>query len=128
MITGHCLCGAVSYRAEGFASGVLACHCSQCRRQSGHYAASIKVDGPLEVTGDIRWYHASPEARRGFCPKCGSCLIWTDHVASWVTAGTLDAPTGLEIEDHIFVADKGDYYEICDGRPQYPGTRHGGTP
>ena len=29
-----------------------------------------------------------------------------------------DAPTGTHIEKHIFVADKGDYYDIKDGLPQ----------
>lgn len=34
-------------------------------------------------------------------------------------AGTFDQPTGLAIGKHIFCADKGDYYEIEDGVPQY---------
>ena len=33
-------------------------------------------------------------------------------------AGTLDPPTHLKIEQHIFVADKSDYYTIGDGAPQ----------
>jgi hypothetical protein len=32
--------------------------------------------------------------------------------------GAFDAPTGTHIEKHIYVADKGDYYEIRDGLPQ----------
>jgi hypothetical protein len=32
----------------------------------------------------------------------------------------MDKPTGLAISMHIFVADKGDYYEIDDGLPQFP--------
>jgi len=30
----------------------------------------------------------------------------------------LDLPTGLGVSKHIFVKDKGDYYEITDGLPQ----------
>jgi hypothetical protein len=33
--------------------------------------------------------------------------------------GGFDKPTGTTIDRHIFVADKGDYYEIADGLPQY---------
>jgi hypothetical protein len=33
-------------------------------------------------------------------------------------AGTLDPPTELKLQQHIFVADKSDYYEITDGAPQ----------
>ena len=35
-----------------------------------------------------------------------------------VEPGAFDAPTGTHLEKHIFVADKGDYYEIKDGLPQ----------
>ncbi len=35
-----------------------------------------------------------------------------------VAAGALESPTGLRMARHIFVADKGDYYDIADGLPQ----------
>ena len=37
-----------------------------------------------------------------------------------VALGAIDGPTGLALERHIFVADKGDYYRIGDGLPQNP--------
>jgi hypothetical protein len=37
-----------------------------------------------------------------------------------IHAGTLNGETGLTTRGHIFVADKGDYYEIADGLPQFP--------
>jgi len=36
-------------------------------------------------------------------------------------AGTLDAPTGITVERHIFVADKSDYYELNDSAPKFRG-------
>jgi hypothetical protein len=36
---GGCLCGAVRYTVDAPLRDVIACHCSQCRRTSGHYAA-----------------------------------------------------------------------------------------
>ena len=38
--TGGCLCGAVRYRVAGPLRDVVACHCAQCRRSSGHFAAA----------------------------------------------------------------------------------------
>ena len=35
-----------------------------------------------------------------------------------VALGALEGPTGLQLERHIFVAEKGDYYDIADGLPQ----------
>jgi hypothetical protein len=120
--TGSCLCGAVSFRTSGPLRGVIYCHCSQCRRQTGHfYAATDVEDDDLEVEGarHLTWYSASPDARRGFCSVCGSALFWKhDRLdRTSVLAGSFDKPTGLRGERHIFVPDKGDYYEIDDGLP-----------
>jgi hypothetical protein len=35
-----------------------------------------------------------------------------------IAMGAFDKPTGTRLAKHIFVADKGDYYEIADGLPQ----------
>src|SRR5207248_10006566 len=38
--TGRCLCGSVSYVVSGPLRPVVACHCSQCRRMTGHFMAA----------------------------------------------------------------------------------------
>ena len=121
MLTGHCLCGAVTFRTGAEAQGASVCHCGQCRRQSGHQWASAQVPhAALEVTGDVRWFRASDRAERGFCPVCGSFLFWRGDGEDRISfaLGALDAPTGLRVTKHIFTADKGDYYDITDGVPQ----------
>lgn len=123
MLKGSCLCGAVSFEIDGPILSSDACHCRECRKQSGHFWASadiaresLSVDGADQLT----WFQASERVRRGFCSTCGAFLFWDpigkDHIA--VAMGALDAPTGVELEKHIFVAEKGDYYEIADGLPQ----------
>ena len=117
--TGHCLCGAISFRGTFDAGHDLkACHCGQCRRWSGHYWAAI-LPISLEIRGAPAWYRASDIARRGFCATCGSSLFWQREGSDVieVAAGAIDAPTGLTLRGHIFVADKGDYYPIDDGLP-----------
>jgi len=123
--TGRCNCGAVRFRTRGALREVVACHCSQCRRQSGLYFAATNVaDDNIEISGEanITWYRASEVARRGFCTTCGSALFWKhqDDPFISVLAGSFDQPTGLKLTSHIFCADKGDFYEITDGLPQYP--------
>lgn len=124
--TGQCLCGAVRFTVTGEARRTLACHCQQCRRQSGHYWVSTDVaEADLAVTGadQVRWYQASEIARRGFCGTCGSFLFWKPlgQPRLAVAAGAFDAPSGLTIDRHIFCASKGDYYTLTDGLPQDPG-------
>lgn len=121
---GHCLCGAVRFRAHGQLREVVACHCSQCRRQTGlFYAATNVANDRLDIEGadNIKWYRASSCAERGFCSICGSALFWRHDEEGYtsVLAGSFNEPTGLKISSHIFCADKGDFYEINDGMPQY---------
>ena len=121
MIKGRCLCGEVSFTVDGPLGRSAACHCSQCRKQSGHYWASSSADeGDIKISGPVKWYAASSAAKRGFCPTCGSFLFWKAHDENQLSfsLGALDEPTGVTLECHIFVADKGDYYDIADDLPQ----------
>ncbi len=115
--TGGCLCGGVRYTVEGPLRGVIACHCSQCRRTSGHFVAATAAPNDqlrLNTAETLTWFRSSESAERGFCRRCGGNLFWR-RVGSDTTsilAGTLDPPTHLTLERHIFVADKSDYYTI----------------
>ncbi|MGO1081292.1 GFA family protein [Inquilinus sp. CA228] len=59
--TGGCLCGAVRYRVTGPLRPVVACHCSQCRRTSGHVAAFTADKGGYDaITDDLPHWPQSP--------------------------------------------------------------------
>ena len=124
MATGSCLCGKVRIAVSGPLRDVIYCHCTQCRRQTGHFvAATAAADSDLVVDGmeHVSWFASSPGARRGFCGTCGSNLFWKTEgsTTTSIWAGALENPTGLKASRHIFVADKGDYYTIDDGLPQH---------
>lgn len=123
MTRGSCLCGAVTYRVTGDMRPVVACHCAQCRKTSGHYVAATSAPrDAVDITGEVSWYQSSPTARRGFCGTCGSSLFWDGPGENLsIHAGTLNGPTGLALAGHIFTADKGDYYAIHDPLPQFDG-------
>jgi hypothetical protein len=123
MHTGSCLCGAVRFEVTAELRAPDACHCSQCRRQSGHFWASTDVDrAHLTVHGEdkLTWFQSSAKVRRGFCSVCGAALFWDAPGRSRIAVGmgAFDKPTGAHLGMHIFVADKGDYYDIADGLPQ----------
>ena len=127
---GGCNCGAVRYEVRGQPSPVVNCHCRQCRETHGHFVGYTSVahdDLRLTEERGLSWYHASNIARRGFCRECGGSIFWEGHGKGSIeiSAGTLAGATGLETVAHIFVADKGDYYEITDGLPQYPQSMNG---
>jgi len=122
--SGGCLCGRVRYAVHGALRDVVACHCSQCRRTSGHFAAMTSAPSAaivLTAKESLAWYKSSEIAERGFCRDCGSNLFWREFGSDTtsITGGTLDAAAGLKIERHIFVRDKAEYYTITDGAPQF---------
>lgn len=120
-----CLCGACRFTLPGPAGEITACHCTQCRKLSGHYSASFDAD-----EASLRWqsrealaeYRTPGGGRRGFCTGCGSSLWFRAAGGGFsVEAGAIEGPTGGRLAGHIFVADKGDYYRIDDGLPQAAG-------
>ena len=119
MKTGSCLCGAVKYEAQNLRK-ILACHCVQCRKQTGHFMAATaasNVDFKITDASGLKWYRSSATAERGFCGECGSVLFWRKDGGDYIsiTAGSIDGPTGLELDGHIYCDFAGDYYEITGG-------------
>jgi len=68
----------------------------------------------------LNWFAASDTALRGFCSGCGSFLFWKHNEENEISIsmGAFDTSTGARLGRHIFVADKGDYYDLNDGLPQ----------
>ncbi|OYY63966.1 MAG: aldehyde-activating protein [Sphingomonas sp. 28-62-11] len=123
MIRGSCLCGTVRFTVSEPLHPPDACHCTQCRKQSGHFWASTNVQHDaitIEGEDNVTWFQASPKVRRGFCSTCGSFLFWEPigKARIAVSMGAMDSATQTHLGIHIFVADKGDYYQIADGLPQ----------
>jgi hypothetical protein len=126
--TGGCLCGAVRYEIKGDLRCIVNCHCSKCRRFHGNYGAYTSTDWAnlsfVEQRG-LKWYRSvtdeTPNVHRGFCSECGASLFWyprgREKVA--VAAGSLDEPTHLKTIGHIWMSQRGDYYDINDDLPQF---------
>ncbi len=123
---GSCLCGAIAFEVKGELPAPDACHCTKCRKHSGHVLAGSDVKREaLTIHGveSLTWYQSSEKVRRGFCRTCGSSLFFdpldtAKHDWIGVCMGAFDTPTRTKLAIHIFVADKGDYYDIADGVPQ----------
>jgi hypothetical protein len=86
------------------------------------FASTDVPRSSVTITGEdhITWYRSSEKVRRGFCATCGSSLFWDPILKDWigVAMGAFDTPTETRLSIHIFVADKGDYYDITDDLPQ----------
>ena len=116
-MTGGCLCGGVRFELDLPLRNVVVCHCSLCRRSgtlAGAYTAVPREALRLAAEDSLRWYVDANERRRGFCGTCGASLFWSrdDEATISVSAGALDAPTGLVTERHIFVSDAADWESV----------------
>ncbi len=125
MIKGSCLCGRITFEVEGaLEHPPEACHCSQCRKQSGHFLAAQNVrKDQLTVHGEehVKWFQSSDKVKRGFCDTCGSTLFWQplipDYRYTAIALGLFDDSVGRKLSKHTFINDKGDYYDLGDGVP-----------
>ena len=111
--------GQRGYEVTGPARDVVACHCNECRKASGHFTAASAVHGEhLTVVEDLglRWFRSFSRAQRGFCHLCGSTLFWKpdsdDRIS--IYAGTIDDDPDLRLTSHIYLDEKGSYYDILE--------------
>ena len=109
---------ACATRSRGPLRDVIACHCSQCRRTSGHFvAASGAPTAAIKLikAETLTWYRSSAAGAAGVLQSLWrKSFLAREQGKDWtsIMAGTLDPPTGLRIVEHIFVEDKSDYYSI----------------
>ena len=113
--TGKCLCGEVTYVADGQPIVVAQCHCEECRRLSGtgHTVGAMFNSGAVALSGKLSEFRYmsgnDSEVTKVFCASCGSPIYGTntrtpDHLT--LTLGTMDDAIGLDVEVVIFKRDK----------------------
>ena len=115
--TGGCICGGVQYEVSDRSKlrPVIACHCEQCRRFSGHVIAAsgaLYKYFTLKKEDTLRWYSYIDGVRQGFCGECG-CSLFFDYPKQErvsIAAGSLDDSSGIKLEAQIYCAEAGSYY------------------
>jgi len=120
----QCLCGGIRIDVKGKLRYVSNCHCSQCMRTHGNYAAytSCKEENIKFLNKKtLKWYKSSRKAKRGFCNKCGASIFFkrinTKYIS--ISAGIFNNPTGLTTKMNIFTKGKLDYYSLNNKLPKY---------
>ena len=112
-----CLCGGIQLKTKGPLRHVSNCHCRQCMKTHGNYAAYTNVlakDIKFIKKRTLKWFKSSKKARRGFCNKCGASIFFkflgSDDIS--IAAGMFQNPTKLKTTKNIFVKGKLDYYKL----------------
>ena len=115
----------MTFEIEGKLRDVYNCHCSRCRKITGHHMAATAVN-PNQFTFvtflTMKWYNPTPTVHYGFCGVCGATLLWRadeDPDKLCIAAGSLDQPTGLRTTRAWWVSEAGDYHERPAGITEY---------
>jgi hypothetical protein len=125
---GGCACGSVRYRLASDPLFIHCCHCLSCQRQTGSaFAINLIVEAdrlkllsaaaePVEVSRD------DGGTQRIFrCPSC-QVAVFSEYgrpELRYVRAGTLDLPSGVTPDVHIFTRSKVSWISIPDSMPAF---------
>jgi hypothetical protein len=125
---GGCACGAVRYRLGSDPLFVHCCHCLNCQRQTG----SAFVINALIEADRVELLGAEPQAvdvarddgstqRVYRCPACQIAVFseYTRPEVRFVRAGTLDDPSSVEPDVHIFTRSKLPWVALPESVPAF---------
>ena len=127
-LEGGCACGAVRYRLTSEPLFTNCCHCLNCQRQTG----SAFVINVLIETDRVELLAGEPTAvdvprddgstQRIFrCPTCQVAVFsqYTRPEVRYVRAGTLDQPSSVAPDAHIFTRSKLSWITLPDSAPAF---------
>ena len=121
---GGCLCGKIRWRASGKELYATNCHCRQCNKHTGAAfgtGVGFKPGNVTWVNEEPTFYQSSPNAKRGFCSRCGSSVSWhylDDEIALLI--GSFDHPEEIQPSAHMMTEKLLPWLKIDDGLPRYP--------
>ena len=120
----NCLCGGVKIKIKEKLRHVINCHCSQCLKTHGNFAAYTscsedRIDFINKKT--LKWYRSSKIAKRGFCSNCGASIFYkllkSENIS--IAAGMFHNPTKLKTRLNIYTKDRLDYYKLDSKIPKF---------
>ena len=125
---GGCACGSVRYRLRSDPLFIHCCHCLNCQRQTGSaFVINLMIEAdrveilagapqPVEVPRD------DGTTQRIFrCPSC-QIAVFSEYgrpELRYVRAGTLDKPSGVRPDVHIFTKSKVSWIRIPESAPAF---------
>jgi hypothetical protein len=128
-LEGGCTCGAVRYRLGSPPIFVHCCHCRDCQRQTGSafvLNALIEADRVVSLSGDTEEITVpTPSGSGQKIYRCTACKIalWSVYRGvdklRFVRIGTLDDPSALTPDVHIFVRSKLPWVKLPEGVPAF---------
>jgi hypothetical protein len=128
VLEGGCACGEVRYRLASEPLFVHCCHCLNCQRQTGSAFVInllIEADRVELLAGEpqpVDVPRGGGEMQRIFrCPACQVAVYsrYTRPLVLFVRGGTLDDPSSVAPDVHIYTRSKLDWVTLPDEVPAF---------
>ena len=131
-IRGGCLCGAVRYESQAEPAMVAVCHCASCQKNTGSSYSlnlglpqdAVSIQGETLTTYEDRAGASGKPFYRSFCSRCGSPISGQGDAYGgliFIKAGTLDDPSWVKPNAHIWCSEKQPWVAIEEGIMQAEG-------
>lgn len=121
MLTGSCLCGAITYEITGSPGATGHCHCRMCQKAHGApYATYAELDQDqfrlLAGADALASYRSSEQIQRTFCRHCGANLQFLRDGSPrfGLALGTLDGDPGITASYEIWTRCRVEWGRIHD--------------
>ena len=125
---GSCVCGDVLYEVSGKVEKLYQCHCTIFQKQTGSssqtgFFVSLTQFNWLQGEEVVSNFKKENGYSVSFCSKCGATVpnIFSTGDKYWVPAGAFESLGNAKVENHIFVANKAEWDEICGEATQHEG-------
>lgn len=128
-ISGRCVCGQVTYRADAEPIFAGVCHCRTCQRATGSAFASVVAipAAALSLSGEVRQFDGVGDSgkatHRRFCPACGSSVALSADIMDGVVMvpiGTLDDAAWVQPAMQIYCDAAQPWAVLAGDMPRFP--------
>jgi len=114
-LTGNCLCGQVSFEADGDILMQGNCHCNDCQQISGSPFATLVFmhKDNVKITGETNTFEHTVDSgnklTKDFCPNCGSQMFGgnaprPDSIA--MKAGSINEKAEIKPQFNVYASRK----------------------
>lgn len=125
---GGCLCGSVRYVCAAKPIHTFFCHCLDCQKESGApFVAEVYVPrSSVQIIGRLNRHtrigDSGKPVHRNFCSSCGTVILTEFEVEPTnvcIKACSLDDPSWLTPEFHLYITRKQPWLTVGDELPRY---------
>ena len=114
-LTGRCLCGEVTFAADGDIAMQGNCHCVDCRQSSGSPFATLvfMAKDDVKTAGEVKTFDHVVDSgntlTKTFCTNCGSQLFTANAArpdSIGIRAGTLNEHEVVKPQFNVYTSSK----------------------